>query len=64
MRIKENVSNKIVINKSEFICYLAKCYDETECRSFIDKIRKEHSQATHICTAYITNHNMIKKGGY
>ena len=61
MRIKENVSNKIVINKSEFICYLAKCYDETECRSFIDEIRKEHSQATHVCTAYITNHNMIKK---
>lgn len=61
MRIKDDVSNKIVINKSEFICYLSKCYDENSCRNFIDKVRKEHSQANHVCTAYITNHNMVKK---
>ncbi len=61
MRIKENVECSQVINKSEFICYLGKCLDEDSCRNFISEIHKLHPQATHVCTAYITNNKMTIK---
>ena len=43
MRIKDDVVNKIVIQRSEFICYLSKCLSEEECRIFIDMVRSEHA---------------------
>ncbi|MCI5773146.1 MAG: YigZ family protein [Erysipelotrichaceae bacterium] len=61
MRIKDNIESKQIINRSEFICYLAKCLDEESCREFINEIRRKHPQATHVCTAYITNHKMTIK---
>lgn len=61
MRIKENIENKIVISKSEFITYLGRCFSDEECRAFIAHVRKMHPQATHVCSAYITNEKMIKR---
>lgn len=61
MRIKNEVENTIVINKSEFITYLSKCKDEASCREFIDFVRKLHPQANHVCTAYITNNKRTMK---
>ena len=61
MRIKLRVESTQTINRSEFICYLEKCKNEDECRCFINEIRKLHPQATHVCTAYITNQRMTIK---
>ena len=51
--IKENVINKIEINKSIFITYLIKVKDISEISINIDKIKEEYKDATHYCYAYI-----------
>lgn len=53
MRLKDEFSHTIVIEKSEFICYLKKTFNEPEAREFIESIRKKHRDATHCCTAFI-----------
>lgn len=53
MRLKEEFSHTIIIEKSEFICYLGRAFTEIEAREFIQKIRKEHRDATHCCTAFV-----------
>lgn len=53
--IKNNVINKIEINKSIFITYLIKVKDISEISINIDKIKEEYKDATHYCYAYIIN---------
>lgn len=52
-KIKEDVSNTIVIQKSKFITYLHKTVDEEDAKEFLRIVKKEHSDATHHCTAMI-----------
>ena len=51
--IKENVTNKIEINKSIFITYLIKIKEISEISINLDMIKEKHKDATHYCYAYI-----------
>ncbi len=53
MIIEENVSNKLEINKSQFITYLYKVKDKNEVIDYLNNLKKIHKNATHICYAYI-----------
>ncbi len=62
MRLKEEYRETTVINKSRFIACLAPVFSEEEARAYIEKIRKEFPDASHVCTAYITGENdMIRR---
>lgn len=61
MRIKENISNTIIIQRSEFITYLFRVFSEAEARERIKEIRKLHSDATHVCTAFITDNKNVQR---
>ena len=54
MYLKEKVKNTIVIEKSEFICYLKRCNDVEEFKEFLNCVKKYHYDATHHCSAYIS----------
>lgn len=51
--IKEAGSHEISIQKSKFIGYVSRAQTEEEAQLFIQKIKKEHHNATHNCSAYI-----------
>lgn len=53
--IKENIVNKIIINKSTFIACLIKIKNKDEVKSIIDDLKKEYKDATHYCYGYIVN---------
>jgi len=53
MIIQDNVKNEIIINKSKFITYLYKVKSETEVNDYLNYLKKEYKDATHICYAYI-----------
>ena len=53
--IKENVKNEIEINKSRFITYIYKLNNEKDVKTILEKLKKEHKDATHYCYAYIFN---------
>ena len=52
MRIKEEYREETIINKSRFIACLLPSKTEEEARAYIECIRKEYADATHVCTAY------------
>ena len=51
--IKENVSNKLEVNKSLFYTDLIKVYDKNDIVIEINKIKEKYKDATHYCYAYI-----------
>lgn len=53
MIIDKNVINEIIINKSKFITYLYKVKTEDEINNYLNNLKKEYKDATHICYAYI-----------
>lgn len=55
--IKDNVSSEIVIKKSRFICNMCRATNEQEANDFIEKIKKQHYNAKHNCSAYIIRSN-------
>ncbi|MBR3310198.1 MAG: YigZ family protein [Solobacterium sp.] len=57
MRLKEEYRENTEIQKSKFIACLCPCRSEEEARMYIDIIRKEFSDATHVCTAYAIGEN-------
>lgn len=60
--IKETVKTNIVINKSEFINYLAPVRSVEEANQFLDSLRVTHKDANHHCYAYIIgDHQEIQK---
>lgn len=54
MYIKEEVNNTIIIEKSKFITYLRPCFNEEEYKTFLKEIKKKHYDATHVCSAFIS----------
>ncbi len=46
-------SAEIIIQKSRFIAYAAPIENEDEAKAYIEKIRKQHAQATHCVPAYL-----------
>lgn len=51
--VKEAGSHEIIIQKSRFIGYASRVNTEEEAQLFIQKIKKQHHDATHNCSAYI-----------
>ncbi|CAM4061715.1 hypothetical protein BAMA_00895 [Bacillus manliponensis] len=51
--VKEEGEHEIVIQKSRFICYASRATTEEEAQNFIQKIKKQHWNATHNCSAYL-----------
>ncbi len=57
MRLKEECRKETVIQKSKFIACAAPCADEDACRKYIDAVRSEFPDASHVCTAYLCGEN-------
>ncbi len=57
MRIKEEYREEFVIKKSRFIACLKSCKNELEARNYIEEIKNEYRDATHVCTAFICGRN-------
>ena len=53
MRIKEEYREETVIKKSRFIACIKTCKNEDEAREYIETIRNDYKDATHVCTAFI-----------
>jgi uncharacterized YigZ family protein len=50
--MRADTEHELVINRSRFICALARAADDTTARDFIAARRKAHWNANHNCTAY------------
>ncbi|CAD2070764.1 YigZ family protein [Phocicoccus pinnipedialis] len=55
----KNIDTEIDIKKSRFISHIQRTETEEEAREFIQKIKKEHREATHNCSAYIIGDNAL-----
>ena len=55
LTVKGEVERLEIIERSKFICKLSHVENEEEAQDFIDKIKKEHSLATHNCYAYVAD---------
>lgn len=53
MHLKQEYRYEQVIKKSKFIACLKPVKTEEEARNYIESIRKEFNDATHVCTAFI-----------
>lgn len=53
--IKESIENTIIIKKSKFITKLIKINSIDEVNKYLEEIKKEFKDSTHICYAYIVN---------
>ncbi len=56
-RIQNEIENKIIIQKSEFITHLFRVDSIEEVNSILETIRKKYYDATHNCYAYILGDN-------
>ncbi len=62
MRLKHEIRQETVIKKSRFIACLMPVRSEEEARTYIESIRKEYSDASHVCTAFlIGKHREIQR---
>lgn len=52
--IRRDGTHEIEIQRSRFLCHVARVASEREAAEFFARIRKEHWQATHNCTAFRT----------
>ena len=57
MRLRNEVREETLINKSRFITCASPARSEEEARAYIASVRHEYPDATHVCTAYITGKN-------
>ena len=55
--IKENSYDEFVEKKSTFITHLVRVTSEEEARGFIQKMKKKHYDATHVCSCYVVGDN-------
>lgn len=52
-RIKEEICHELMIDKSRFITYLNRAENEEEAKAYIARLRKQHPDASHHCSAFI-----------
>ncbi|MFD9700699.1 YigZ family protein [Lentzea sp. NPDC059081] len=52
--IKRDGTHEIEIQRSRFLCHVARVTSDAEASEFFARVRKEHWQATHNCTAFRT----------
>lgn len=58
LSIKNNVSNKLVINNSKFITFLFSLDDFSYVDIYLRDLKSKYNDATHICYAYIFENNI------
>lgn len=51
--ISEKVTNKLVIEKSRFICELFPITSEEQAQNYLNQVKAEHPKAAHYCYAYV-----------
>lgn len=59
--VATNGTHETEIKKSRFICHLFRVTDESEARTHIEDVRKEHWNANHNCTAWIIGENQANQ---
>ena len=57
MRLKEEYREETVINKSRFIACVMPCRTEEQARMYIEFVRADYPDASHVCTAYMLGEN-------
>lgn len=61
-RLKKDYEHQIEIQKSRFLCYLHKTFDEASAKEFVHHIQKLHPDANHHCYAFIIGeHNEVQR---
>ena len=55
--IKEDSYDEFIEKKSTFITHLIRINSEEEARDFIQKMKKKHYDATHVCSCYVVGDN-------
>ena len=55
--IKEDSYDEFVEKKSTFITHLVRVTSEEEAREFIQKMKKKHYDASHVCSCYVVGDN-------
>ena len=55
MFLREETTHKIVIEKSEIITYMKRCDSVEEYKEYLALIKKKHYDATHHCSAFISD---------
>lgn len=55
--IKEDSYDEFIEKKSTFITHLIRINSEEEARNFIQKMKKKHYDATHVCSCYVVGDN-------
>lgn len=62
MQLKHEYRETTVIQKSRFIACVKPCFSEEEARLYIEQIRDEFRDASHVCTAYVIGkHNELQR---
>lgn len=62
MHLKQEYRYEQIIKKSKFIACAKPIQNEEQARNYIEQIRKEYPDATHVCTAYVCGeNNMIQR---
>ncbi len=62
MHLKKEYRYEQIIKKSKFIACAKPIQNEEQARNYIEQIRKEYPDATHVCTAYVYGeNNMIQR---
>lgn len=51
--LKEPITEETVVKRSRFICHLVPVSSKQEAEEALARIRKEHYEATHNCSAMI-----------
>ena len=54
-------SYELEINKSRFIAYKLELSSLDEVKPFLEKLKKEHKKARHVCYAYVYNKEIISE---
>lgn len=52
---------ELEINKSRFLAYKLELESLSEVKPFLEKLRKEHKKARHVCFAYVFNKGEISE---
>ena len=59
--MEEIKSFELEINKSRFIAYKLELNTLDEVKPFLERLKKEHKKARHVCYAYVFNRDVISE---
>ena len=53
LTVRHDGTGEIDVEKSRFLCTIARVTDEVDARGVVDQVRKQHWNARHHCSAFI-----------